>query len=117
VVIVKGSWLPIDCQRRVATPHRPEVWDIVAGGWVPDGVMKTYTDARLAHAPTCALPHPDHDWALRRWRRNNRYRVTELQTPQRRPHLGTGLATVVNRGQWVRIVCQARGQKVLGSRL
>ena len=30
--LAKGTWLHIECQRYVGT----ELWDIVAGGWVPD---------------------------------------------------------------------------------
>ncbi len=116
-MIAKGTWLRIECQRHVATPAGRELWLKVAGGWAPDSVMKTYTDGRLSGAPTCALPHPDHVWVKKRWRTTHRYRITESQSPQREPRLGTGLGTVVEAGQWVRIVCQTTGQKVRGSRL
>lgn len=111
--IVRGTWLQIACQVRAGG----RLWDRVAGGFVPDSVMKTYTDGRLRGAPRCRLPHPDRVWTLRRWRKSLKYRVTEAQTPQREPRLGTGLGTVVEDNQWVRIVCQTVGQKVRGSRL
>jgi hypothetical protein len=116
-MIAKGTWLKIECQRYVATPAGRELWLKVAGGWAPDSVMKTYTDGRLRGSPTCRVPHPHHVWVKKRWRKSHTYRITEAQSPQREPRLGTGLGTVVERGQWVRIVCQTIGQKVRGSRL
>jgi lysophospholipase L1-like esterase len=113
VQIARGTWLHIDCQIRSGG----ELWAIVAGGFVPDAVMKTYTDGRLSGAPTCALPHPDHVWADGPWSANKRYRVLEAQSPQHKPQLGTSLPTIVERGAWVKITCQIVGQKVRGSKL
>jgi len=114
VALAKGSWLQIQCQRYVGT----ELWDIVAGGWVPDSVMKTYTDGRLQGAPTCAFPFPNHVWLLEPWGPSKQYRVEVAQTPQRKPTLASqGLPTFLERGDWVTIQCQTRGQKYGGSKL
>lgn len=113
MTLAKGSWLHIDCQRYVGT----ELWDIVAGGWVPDAVMKTYTDGRLQGSPTCAFPFPNHVWTLQPWKASNQYFVKVAQSPQSKPHLGNGLPTVLERGDWVTIQCQTKGQKYGGSAL
>lgn len=113
MTLAKGSWLHIDCQRYVGT----ELWGIVAGGWVPDAVMKTYTDGRLQGSPTCAFPHPEHVWTLQAWGAGKQYFVKVAQLPQSKPHLGNGLPTVLERGDWVTIQCQTKGQKYGGSAL
>ena len=113
MTLAKGSWLHVDCQRYVGA----ELWDIVAGGWVPDAVMKTYTDGRLQGSPTCAFPFPNHVWTLQPWKARNQYFVKVAQSPQSKPHLGNGLPTVLERGDWVTIQCQTKGQKYGGSAL
>ena len=117
VRIAKGTWLGIECQRYVSLPAGRQLWLKVAGGWAPDSVLKTYTDHRLKGAPTCRLPEPRHVWVNKRWNAKHLYRITESQSPQREPRLGTWLGTVVEAGQWTGIECQVVGQKVRGSRL
>src|SRR4051812_20761348 len=51
-IIQKGTWLRITCQRSSRSSTGSRLWSGVAGGFVPDSAMKTYTDGRLAGAPT-----------------------------------------------------------------
>jgi hypothetical protein len=116
-LIVKGSWLHIDCQRHATTEKGRELWDRVAGGFVPDGVMKTYTDGRLSGSPTCKLPHPHRVYGLGRWSRSKLYRVLVSRTTEKTPKLYNGTGILVRRGRWVRITCQVTGEKHKGSTL
>jgi hypothetical protein len=115
--LVPGEWRQVQCQRYVSLPTGRELWVKVDGGWAPDSVLKTYTDSRLEGSPTCKVSAPRHVWVNKPWRKRHQYRITESQSPQREPRLGTGLGTIVEAGQWVGIVCQVRGEKVRGSRL
>lgn len=116
-LVLKKSYLPIACQVWVRNGTKRVLWNGVAQGFVSDQAMKTYSDGRLKGSPTCRLPQPEHVWGLERWSQSKEYRINVVQTPQREPKLGTGLGTVVRGGQFVRIACQTKGQKVRGSRI
>lgn len=49
----KGQWVRIECQTTGEAAYGSTVWDKVDGLYVPDQLLKTYTDGRLAGAPEC----------------------------------------------------------------
>jgi hypothetical protein len=115
--VAKGFYFAITCQAYAITARGRELWTGMAGGYVPDSIVKTYTDRRLRRVPRCRFARTGHVFGAKRWRKRNRYRVQVSQVTQRRPRLGNGTGVIVRKDDWVRIVCQIRGRRVHGSRL
>ena len=60
----KGQWVKIECQTVGEEVYGSAVWDKVAGLYVPDRYIKTYTTGFLEGAPRCDAappPPPDQD--------------------------------------------------------
>jgi hypothetical protein len=49
----KGQWVRIECQTTGEHAYGSNLWAKVGGLYVPDQLLKTYTDGRLAGAPQC----------------------------------------------------------------
>lgn len=56
----KGQWVKISCQTTGQAAYGSTLWAKVGRYYVPDQLLKTYTDGRLAGAPACrkAAPQP-----------------------------------------------------------
>lgn len=55
----KGQWVRIACQVTGQAAYGSTLWVRVGRYFVPDQMLKTYTDGRLQGAPTCKTPKPD----------------------------------------------------------
>lgn len=54
-----GQWVKIECQTPGEEAYGSAIWDRVAGLYVPDAYVRTYTTGLLAGAPRCdATPPP-----------------------------------------------------------
>ncbi|MGE4425177.1 MAG: hypothetical protein AB7G37_01845 [Solirubrobacteraceae bacterium] len=49
----KGQWVKIECQVRGQSAYGSTLWSKVGGYYVPDQLLKTYTDGRLPGVGTC----------------------------------------------------------------
>lgn len=49
----KGQWVRISCQTTGQMAYGSRVWDKVGGLYVPDQLLKTYTDGQLQGVPRC----------------------------------------------------------------
>ena len=55
----KGDWVRIACQTTGQKAYGSTLWDKVGSYYVPDALLKTYTDGRLKGAPACSTaPKP-----------------------------------------------------------
>ena len=54
----RGQWVRISCQVRGEAAYGSTLWAKVGRYYVPDQLLKTYTDGRLKGAPTCEKPRP-----------------------------------------------------------
>ena len=55
----KGDWVRIACQTTGQKAFGSTLWDKVGAYYVPDALLKTYTDGRLKGAPACGTaPKP-----------------------------------------------------------
>ena len=50
----KGQWVRIDCQTTGQKAYGSTLWDKVGKYYIPDQLLKTYTDGRLKGAPACS---------------------------------------------------------------
>jgi hypothetical protein len=60
----KGQWVRIECQTPGEEAYGSAIWDKVAGLYVPDHYIKTYTTGFLQGVPRCdaaPAPPPDQD--------------------------------------------------------
>jgi len=54
----KGQWVRVQCQTRGQMAYGSRIWNRVNGLFVPDQLMKTYTDGFLRRAPRCRFSSP-----------------------------------------------------------
>ncbi|MTD46401.1 cutinase family protein [Conexibacter sp. W3-3-2] len=54
----KGQWVKISCQTTGQSAFGSTVWSKVGRYYVPDQLLKTYTDGRLRGAPSCGRSAP-----------------------------------------------------------
>lgn len=54
----KGQWVRITCQVQGQVAYGSPLWDKVGAYYVPDQLLKTYTDGALPGAPTCGAATP-----------------------------------------------------------
>lgn len=54
----KGQWVRIQCQTTGEPAYGSNLWVKVGGYYVPDQLLKTYTNGRLQGAPECRRPAP-----------------------------------------------------------
>lgn len=53
-----GQWVRIECQVRGQKAYGSKLWDRVGGLYVPDALLKTYTDGFLSGSPRCSTATP-----------------------------------------------------------
>lgn len=56
--IRKGQWVRIDCQATGQKAYGSTLWNKVGTYYVPDALLKTYTNGRLKGAPACSTAPP-----------------------------------------------------------
>ncbi len=54
----EGDWVRIACQTTGQKAYGSTLWDKVGSYYIPDALLKTYTDGRLKGAPSCSSTKP-----------------------------------------------------------
>ncbi len=116
--LIRGHWVPIDCQLKNVTQNGPVLWNHVPNvGFVADKHISTYTDDPLPNAPTCVDPGANHVWFEQPWAPDKQYRAKVDAPVYTRPAGAVRPDVHLPAGTWTTIDCGARARKLNWARI